>query len=123
MNDTQISQLDPKHRFSRHPRIRWKLILFDFLFYGSSMIMILAIKEFTSDSSNREFFINLSLIAMFLAVLTVIFASVFIWCPKCSKRVYTVSLMYHNKMPDKKNHHCPHCGFPKDDFDFLGGAP
>lgn len=121
MNEHSASSLAPEHRFTLHPRVRWKIRLFQCAI-GFVAIMVAVIRIFRTKFVNIEMFANISLIPMFLAVLSVILASILIRCPRCGGRPFTVSLMYRSKMPDQWNHRCPHCGFPKDDLDFQSGA-
>ncbi len=112
MEDPSNHTNDANLRFTLQPQIKWKLNLFKTFYLLSGFSMIYFILRFTSDSSNDELFVKMSLLSLLVMILTVIFAGILIRCPQCGKRVYTLTLMWKNKMPDRKQHYCPFCNFP-----------
>ena len=107
MNE-QIGQ----RRFTQQPQIRRKIRVFLTAFYTCTLATIFSMGYSQSLGPEEIFYAGVSLISVMLAVLTAAIASLAIRCPRCHRRVYTISLMYSGKMPDRQNRVCPHCGFP-----------
>jgi len=109
----QNHKLAAPFRFTNHPKVRWKLIVFVIAMYLSGSVLFYGIIHFPSDDASvantYAYFTLIGTIAFWLSVVT---ASILLRCPSCKNRVYTISLMWRNRMPLGVNHNCPHCGFP-----------
>ncbi len=73
------------------------------VFIASAFVNIYSIYKYSSESTDDMYFVNLALLALLISVVSVIVASIFIRCPRCQKRIYTPTLIWKNKMPDKCN--------------------
>ena len=99
--------------FKEHPKIKWKLKMFLIVFVLGGLIGVVGANEFNMESNPSVLFDYIILLGVFIGVCSVTALTIFVRCPQCKARVFSLKMMWNNKMPVGKNNCCPFCGFPE----------
>ncbi|MBN1396825.1 MAG: hypothetical protein JXA06_02225 [Bacteroidetes bacterium] len=97
--------------FRQHPTIKWKIRLFLIFFFIGGLLLLFGVDKL-SEKENINPFTYIALIGMFIIVIDVLTIIIFLKCPKCRTRVFSVKMMWYDKMPLGRNDLCPICRFP-----------
>jgi len=107
--------------FKEHPKIRLKLKLFLIVFVLGGLIVIVGANEFNVESNPSVLFDYIILLGIIIGISAVTTLNIFVRCPRCKTRVFSVKMMWNNKMPVGRNNYCPVCGFPERDTRTISG--